>query len=59
MLLVRSSELAGLSESQWFSLSATFYFRESIGATHGTPPPRLCSFFVSWTVRTLLALTGP
>lgn len=59
MLLVRSSELAGLSESQWFSLSATFHFRESIGATHGTPPPRLCSFFVSWTVRTLLALTGP
>lgn len=59
MLLVRSSEFTGLSESQQFSLSATFHFCESIGTTHGIPPPRLCSFFVSWTVRTLLALTGP
>lgn len=52
MLLVRSSEFADLSESQQFSLSATFHFCESIGTTHGTPPPRLCFFFVRQTVRT-------
>lgn len=49
MLLVRSSEFTDLSESQQFSLSATFHFCESIGATPLSG--RLLGH--------LLALTGP